>query len=742
MKESLQKRLDAMKLADPRRKSSPAISGYVLDMQRQAINKKLAARDASQVRQIAQPNRGTSVTPGASLTTQQPRPGAAGTSYSNGNGNKTLQQRLNTIKQFVPVAPESANLLQSWQVKPQNAILRADDWEPWQDGIEQLPLATPGTNQFVKLSMQANNQPPASQSAQATGQNAQAAGRNAQPASQSTQAASQHQPKTVKEYRDAAKELKKVNQILSEDIKELKRTHGSADEIAAMEETWRTNNRQIQEWNMLADQMEQAEQQNKPTQSASPAQPAPPEYEEFDPFDEGDYDLPDGHEISDELLQEELERISGEIADKERSMNAMQDKMDVLYKKIFDQSSIGDYGSGYLANIDAYNQLLADYQTESDAHETLVGKYSQFMDAYERKTYGGGTPVPAGSQPGQPAPATRPSADIQHEIDALSNESFQIKMQMDTAIAEGDLTSVTALGQQYKDTLNQTVGLQAELTQAQEFERLQAPGGVVKSGEGSWIDAALDVLQSGLDLGGFIPGVGLVPDAVNSIISFLRGDLQAAAISLISILPAGDIAKLGKAGDIADLVGKYGDEILEIARGLMNNADTLTDAKRMASVYMAGIVSGNLDDMAQFTAKYGDEVAGTLTRGAGEATEGIAKGADNALDFADDAAEGVGKGSKELKYGSNAKSTEKLSRQMDNRGWTKESVQDTVDNSYTTRKSTSKPTGNSATVYYNKDGSYVVVDDVTGEIVQVSDANDPTWIPDDTIVDPYIPEGE
>lgn len=67
-------------------------------------------------------------------------------------------------------------------------------------------------------------------------------------------------------------------------------------------------------------------------------------------------------------------------------------------------------------------------------------------------------------------------------------------------------------------------------------------------------------------------------------------------------------------------------------------------------------------------------------------------------------------------------------------------VEDTVRNPYTTRVSTNKATGNSATVYYNKSGSYVVIDDVTKEVVQISDNINPsTWIPDPSIIDPYKP---
>lgn len=79
-------------------------------------------------------------------------------------------------------------------------------------------------------------------------------------------------------------------------------------------------------------------------------------------------------------------------------------------------------------------------------------------------------------------------------------------------------------------------------------------------------------------------------------------------------------------------------------------------------------------------------------------------------------------------------------RQMAQRGWTKELVQSTVDNPYTTRFSRNKATKNTATIYYNKDGSYVILDDLTNEVVQVSNRNNPAWAPDSDIIDPYIPE--
>jgi len=96
---------------------------------------------------------------------------------------------------------------------------------------------------------------------------------------------------------------------------------------------------------------------------------------------------------------------------------------------------------------------------------------------------------------------------------------------------------------------------------------------------------------------------------------------------------------------------------------------------------------------------------------------------------------------KDVIFGSDTKSSTKLNNQMEERGWTQDAVMNTVDNPYTTRVSINKATGKSATVYYTKQGSYVVVDDTSKVIIQVSDNINPsTWAPDTSIVNPYIPK--
>ncbi|HTW46261.1 MAG TPA: colicin E5-related ribonuclease [Acidobacteriaceae bacterium] len=86
------------------------------------------------------------------------------------------------------------------------------------------------------------------------------------------------------------------------------------------------------------------------------------------------------------------------------------------------------------------------------------------------------------------------------------------------------------------------------------------------------------------------------------------------------------------------------------------------------------------------------------------------------------------------------KITDKIRRQMAKRGWTEQSVDQTISNPIHTSPSQNMATMNSATAYFNSDGSYVVVDDGTDEVVQVSNRNDPgSWEPDQRIVNPYRP---
>lgn len=83
--------------------------------------------------------------------------------------------------------------------------------------------------------------------------------------------------------------------------------------------------------------------------------------------------------------------------------------------------------------------------------------------------------------------------------------------------------------------------------------------------------------------------------------------------------------------------------------------------------------------------------------------------------------------------------------QITRRGWSQDTIDELVNNPYTTREAVNKATGNKATAYFRRDGHYVVRDDVTGNIVQMSDTKisvgngSGQWRPDDSIRNPYIP---
>jgi RHS repeat-associated protein len=73
----------------------------------------------------------------------------------------------------------------------------------------------------------------------------------------------------------------------------------------------------------------------------------------------------------------------------------------------------------------------------------------------------------------------------------------------------------------------------------------------------------------------------------------------------------------------------------------------------------------------------------------------------------------------------------KITKQMGSRGWTEDSISETVSNPADTHSVWDYTTGDKlpATAYVQQGGGYVVVNDSTNEIVQVSDLNNPNWKP-------------
>ncbi|OYV96123.1 MAG: hypothetical protein B7Z73_01265 [Planctomycetia bacterium 21-64-5] len=70
---------------------------------------------------------------------------------------------------------------------------------------------------------------------------------------------------------------------------------------------------------------------------------------------------------------------------------------------------------------------------------------------------------------------------------------------------------------------------------------------------------------------------------------------------------------------------------------------------------------------------------------------------------------------------------------MQSRGWTVQDIDDVLNNPNASRPATNRATGNAATAYFRADGHYVVRDDVTTDIVQISNRNDPNWVRDPAI---------
>ena len=81
----------------------------------------------------------------------------------------------------------------------------------------------------------------------------------------------------------------------------------------------------------------------------------------------------------------------------------------------------------------------------------------------------------------------------------------------------------------------------------------------------------------------------------------------------------------------------------------------------------------------------------------------------------------------------------KIRKQMVQRGWTDASIRDTIQSPARTGETVDDRTvegqkrDDPATAYFRDDGSYVIRNDRTNEIVQLSDRNDPDWTPDDRI---------
>ncbi|MGE0267467.1 MAG: colicin E5-related ribonuclease [Candidatus Omnitrophota bacterium] len=104
-----------------------------------------------------------------------------------------------------------------------------------------------------------------------------------------------------------------------------------------------------------------------------------------------------------------------------------------------------------------------------------------------------------------------------------------------------------------------------------------------------------------------------------------------------------------------------------------------------------------------------------------------------ALSFGDGTTLAARRAAQEAAERASSQFSKKITKQISERGWTKESIHSTILNPTQRKTAINKATGNKATAFFSKDGSYVVKDDVTGDIIQISDKTDPFWVPDSSI---------
>jgi RHS repeat-associated protein len=139
------------------------------------------------------------------------------------------------------------------------------------------------------------------------------------------------------------------------------------------------------------------------------------------------------------------------------------------------------------------------------------------------------------------------------------------------------------------------------------------------------------------------------------------------------------------------------------------------------------------DDLLLVGLPLDDGARKLLMKGAKEAYEAGGETAlikfikQNLGDYADDVLKKMGLGTDPSKVYVPTSKTQQVAK----RGWTLTDIQEVVANPAYTRSNpniVNRANGNPVTYYYRSDGYYVVIDDVTGQVVQVADTINPNWI--------------
>ncbi|MDR0780001.1 MAG: hypothetical protein LBF16_04810, partial [Pseudomonadales bacterium] len=231
-----------------------------------------------------------------------------------------------------------------------------------------------------------------------------------------------------------------------------------------------------------------------------------------------------------------------------------------------------------------------------------------------------------------------------------------------------------------------------------------------------------------LDLG-ILKGLGNLPtDAWN--LAVTAGKYLVGAMSEASTLDARALAAYNSGNaKLANTLAAQAEQLR--AKGLVAGPFTLDNtAQKVGSLVSAVVPIGEVVKAAG--------VVGKTVQGADklvDAAKVVNEAADVAkvVDEVGDAARVVGEGEVVI--------DRKIADQLDSRGWTKQEIQaavekepagTTIDNRSAAKTPDGVPRNDPASVYGSKDG-YVVVNDRTGEVVQVSNKNNPNWIVDSRI---------
>jgi hypothetical protein len=203
------------------------------------------------------------------------------------------------------------------------------------------------------------------------------------------------------------------------------------------------------------------------------------------------------------------------------------------------------------------------------------------------------------------------------------------------------------------------------------------------------------------------------------------GNLVAGAGGFVSSLvrSQGEIA--GGFVDFPGSIGAMYDDVqtsITIGReqGIAAGAAHFTGVQHFAEAYVLVVDEGR--------SIWDPEVNAKLSEGSARlgATFGTAAGVAGRIS-------GVRSANSSFAYGT------KIQRQIPKRGWSDALIDETISSPHHVSPALNKATNNPATAYFRKDGSYVVRENASGRIIQVSDRFKPNWVPDATIQNPYKP---